>query len=200
MKKLKYYFLSTLFFFVIAPSTFAENNTPDLQSQKKVITAEACDLKSQSTALELLETVFSCQNQKRATELISTIYLGNDQYDNTLEIDINAPAILIPNPLKDEVISLRQWRGNQENKLRFLDSRSLQTITELELIEPSDQYPEEFQSLSAQGEAFSIPQNYLYKTDASPELRSGTMLLLYYDNQYFLNFFEADLWKYDLNP
>lgn len=164
--------------------------------------SQICHEKDQSSAKALLKTIFACQNSQQAEEIMDLIFLGTDSNDQLLGLS-ESDTLLIPNMLRDESISLKDWRARKREEFTRMNAQDLKKITLLEISKPSmhDQNPFQYHSDQTFEKALvryaftASDNNAGDKEDLFPQ--TGRHLIIFLNNKAYLNQLPFDLWELD---
>lgn len=157
-----------------------------------------CDAKDQSSAEQLLKTVFACQNTKRTKELMNVVFLGTNVNDKILGVN-EEDGMLIPDMLQDQSISIKDWRAKKLMDFTDMDKKDLNAIEVISVGQPimHDQNPLKYQSEQTFEKALV---RYQFKSvDPKNQEKSGTKtgrhLIVFLKGKAYLNLLDYDLWE-----
>lgn len=161
-----------------------------------------CDAKDQSSAESLLQAVFACQNSRRAKEIIDLVFLGTDVNDQLLGIT-ESDELLVPNMLRDEGITIKDWRAEKLAEFSQMNERALKHVEIIEVSKPSmhDQNPFQYRTKQTFDKALvryaftSIDKNAGDEDPSYP--RYGRHLVIFLNGKAYLNQLPFDLWELD---
>lgn len=187
---------------VLIAASFATEKRSISTSSGFTDDSQICTAKDQSSAEALLKTIFACQNSQRAEEIIDLIFLGTDIHDQLLGIS-ESDTLLIPNMLRDESISLKDWRARKMEEFTKMGEQDLKKITLLGVSKPSmhDQNPFQYHSDQTFDKALvryafrAIDKNAGDEEKTSPQ--SGRHLIIFMNGKAYLNQLPFDLWELD---
>lgn len=155
-----------------------------------------CDAKDQSSAEALLKTIFACQNSQRSKEIIHLVFLGTDIHDDLIGVT-ESDGLLVPNPMRDSVISVKEWREKMLADFTKMDEKPLKHIDLQEVSKPSmhDQNPfraETGQTFEKALVRYSFMARDLHSEEAEAYLQTGRHLIIFFKDKVYLNRFPSD--------